>query len=99
MLVPQVLYEFWVVCTRPLNQNGLGRNSREAEKELAHFKSLFTIIDDTPLIFPEWERLVTALQVVGKSHAGWRRWHEGLAVAERCRASAGSQRRRSDMCV
>ena len=24
VVVPQVLYEFWAVCTRPLAQNGLG---------------------------------------------------------------------------
>ena len=52
VLVPQVLYEFWVVCTRPLNLNGLGRTAVEAEAELANFKSLFAILDDLPRFFP-----------------------------------------------
>src|SRR5207249_6097074 len=67
VLVLQVVYEFWVVCTRPLNLNDLGRTAAEAGTELAHFKSLFAILDDSPLIFPEWERLVKALQVIGKN--------------------------------
>ncbi|NOZ40567.1 MAG: PIN domain-containing protein [Planctomycetes bacterium] len=29
-LVPQVLYEFWVVATRPLANNGLGMTTQEA---------------------------------------------------------------------
>ena len=67
VLVPQVLYGFWVVCTRPLKVNGLGRTAVEAEAELAKFKSLFTILDESPLILPEWERLVTSLQIIGKN--------------------------------
>jgi hypothetical protein len=32
-IVPQNLYEFWVVCTRPLNVNGLGKTALEAIAE------------------------------------------------------------------
>jgi predicted nucleic acid-binding protein len=67
LLVPQILYEFWFVCTRPLGLNGLGRSAAEAESELAKFKSLFAILDESPLILPEWEKLVTSLQVIGKN--------------------------------
>jgi predicted nucleic acid-binding protein len=66
-LVPQVLYEFWVVCTRPTAQNGLGMTAVEAEGKLANYKRLFRIFDDTPAILPEWERLVTLHQVLGKT--------------------------------
>ena len=67
LLVPQVLYEFWVVCTRPMKLNGLGRTAAEAEQELAKFKTLFTILDESPALFLEWEKLVTSLQIVGKN--------------------------------
>ena len=30
-IVPQNLYEFWVVCTRPIASNGLGKSAAEAE--------------------------------------------------------------------
>jgi hypothetical protein len=52
-LVPQNLYEFWVVATRPVAQNGLGLTAAEALAELAKLKQLFVFLDDTPAIFSE----------------------------------------------
>jgi predicted nucleic acid-binding protein len=66
-LVPQNLYEFWVVCTRPAAQNGLGLTPAETQAELSRLKTLFTLLDDTPAIFPQWEQLVTQYQVSGKN--------------------------------
>ncbi len=66
-LVPQNFYEFWVVCTRPVAQNGLGLTPAEAQAEITKLKSLFTVLDDTPAIFAEWEQLVVAHQVSGKN--------------------------------
>jgi len=66
-LVPQNIYELWVVCTRPTSQNGLGMSAGAAAAELSSLKQLFTVIDDTPAIFPEWERLVTQHQILGKN--------------------------------
>lgn len=34
-LVPQTLYEFWVVCTRPITQNGLGLSAADTQAEVA----------------------------------------------------------------
>jgi predicted nucleic acid-binding protein len=65
-LVPQVVYEFWVVCTRPSGQNGLGLSISQAESELAHLKSQFHLMDDTPATFLHWEALVTKQGVAGK---------------------------------
>lgn len=65
-LVPQVIYEFWVVSTRPLQVNGLGRTPAQAATDLIAFKMLFTILEDTPLILPAWEKLVTAQAISGK---------------------------------
>jgi predicted nucleic acid-binding protein len=66
-LVPQNFYEFWVVATRPTAQNGLGFTPAQAQVEIARLKALFTVLDDTSAVFPEWERLVVAYQVSGKN--------------------------------
>jgi predicted nucleic acid-binding protein len=66
-IVPQSLYEFWVVATRPLAQRGLGLTPIQAQAELAIIKRFFPLIADTPAIYPEWERLVTQHSVSGKN--------------------------------
>lgn len=66
-LVPQVVYEFWSVCTRPPGENGLGMTVGAAEAEQAKVLSLFELLDDTSMIFPEWRRLVVAHDVKGKN--------------------------------
>lgn len=66
-VVPQVLYEFWVVCTRPMSGNGLGKSAADTATELATIKAGFTVLDDSPAILPLWESLVTANAVLGKN--------------------------------
>jgi predicted nucleic acid-binding protein len=66
-LAPQNLYEFWVVATRPVGENGLGMTPATAQTELTQLKSLYRIVDDTPAVLPEWERLVLDYQVIGKT--------------------------------
>lgn len=66
-IVPQSLYEFWVVGTRPLAQNGLGFSPAQVRTEIDQFKKSFTLLPDTPAIFPAWEHLVTSYAVSGKS--------------------------------
>ncbi len=65
-IAPQNLIEFWAVATRPVENNGLGRSIVEAEKELARLKKFFTLLPDSPAIFPEWEKLVVTCEVKGK---------------------------------
>ncbi len=66
-ILPQNLYEFWVVATRPLSVNGLGMSPVQAEAEIAQIKRLFRFLSDTPAVYPEWERLVLQYSVSGKS--------------------------------
>lgn len=66
-LVPQVIYEFWTLCTRPSELNGLGMSVTEARANLDHLLPLFTFLPDVPAIFGEWERLVVEKDVKGKS--------------------------------
>ncbi|HEV3256865.1 MAG TPA: PIN domain-containing protein, partial [Gemmataceae bacterium] len=66
-VVPQVLYEFWVVATRPAAQNGLGLTAAQAETEISRIEAFFPLLADSGATYAEWRRLVTAHQVIGKS--------------------------------
>jgi predicted nucleic acid-binding protein len=66
-LVPQNLYEFWVVATRPAGENGLGLPIARAQSDLAQLKALYRILNDTPDILPEWERLILQHEAIGKN--------------------------------
>src|SRR5437016_178726 len=46
-LVPQNLYEFWVVATRPVAVNGLGFTVAQADAELARLETLFPVLPET----------------------------------------------------
>ena len=67
-IVPQNLYEFWVICTRPVGSphNGLGLTVMQAEAERSRALSLFKFLPDTGTVYTEWERLVVSKQVKGK---------------------------------
>ena len=66
-IVPQNVYEFWVVATRPVAANGLGFTAPQADIELTRLETLFSLLPDTPAIFPEWRSLVVAHTVLGKN--------------------------------
>jgi predicted nucleic acid-binding protein len=66
-LVPQVLYEFWVVCTRPLGENGLGLSTAQAQRELTMLTTVFTLFRDERAILPRWEQLIVDHEVKGKN--------------------------------
>lgn len=69
-VVPQVLYELWVVATRPTEANGLGKSSEETEETHALIANtilpLLLTLDDTPAILPAWLDLVSGHTVQGK---------------------------------
>lgn len=62
----QNLVEFWAAATRPESENGLGMSIQAATRELTALKRLFSLLPEVP-IFDEWERLVAAYKVSGKS--------------------------------
>ena len=66
VVVPQVLYEFWSVATRPIAQNGLGMTPAEAHAELIAIQRLFRLLRDERAIYVIWEQLVSSLGVQGK---------------------------------
>ena len=50
-VVPQTLYEFWVVATRPAGENGLERTPAETAERLAQIKRSYTLLVDRPELF------------------------------------------------
>lgn len=66
-IVPQVIYEYWVVATRPVAENGLGLTSREAENDIAQFMEKIHLFRDERAIFDRWQQLVVQYAVQGKT--------------------------------
>jgi predicted nucleic acid-binding protein len=64
-LTAQNLIEFWNVCTRPLDRNGLGQDIAQAEAEITKLERIFTILPEIPAIYPQWRQLVFTHQVKG----------------------------------
>jgi predicted nucleic acid-binding protein len=65
-VVPQIIYEYWVVATRPANQNGLGLTIKQAETNILAFKPVFPPLRDERGLLERWEALVVAHRVQGK---------------------------------
>lgn len=66
-IVPQVLYEYWVVCTRPQAQNGLGISTAQASNDIERLAELFFLLRDERAIFDLWCGLVDSHRVAGKN--------------------------------
>jgi predicted nucleic acid-binding protein len=64
-IVPQVMFEFWVVATRPVANNGLGLAVDNVKRKLEKAESFFELLPDTAAIYHEWLRLVHAYAVLG----------------------------------
>lgn len=65
-LVPQVLNEYWVVATRPLENNGLGLAPDQADAAIDLWMGLFRLLRDERGIFAHWRELVRDGKVQGK---------------------------------
>ncbi len=50
-IVPQVLYEYWVVATRPTAQNGLGLTPTSARQAIDEFLKSIVLLGDEQGIF------------------------------------------------
>ena len=65
--VPQNVYEFWVVATRPLDRNGLGLTAEETASRLDEFRRLVPLMRDERGVFTAWQTLVVQHGVIGKN--------------------------------
>lgn len=75
VLVPQVLYEFHVVATRPREQNGWGMLAREAVRQIDEARAMFPVLADSSAILDVWRALVLKYGIRGK------RAHDARLVA------------------
>lgn len=66
-IVPQVLYEYWVVATRPVADNGLGMTTADAERDIAALIRQFHLLRDERAILDRWLQLVVDNDVQGKT--------------------------------
>lgn len=66
-VVPQNLYEFWSVATRPASSNGLGMRPRQADRMTTRIEKLLLLFRDTPAVYDEWRRLVASHSASGKT--------------------------------
>jgi predicted nucleic acid-binding protein len=70
IIVPQNLYEFWAVATRPkgpppVGRNGLGMTPAQAGHWLRFFQRRFTLLPDREDLPRLWQTLVEAHGVTG----------------------------------
>ncbi|MCG8408631.1 MAG: type II toxin-antitoxin system VapC family toxin [Phycisphaerales bacterium] len=66
-IVPQVIYEYWAVCTRPIENNGLGMTIEQTRSKAEELQQVFRLLRDERGIFDRWEELVTRHDVKGKN--------------------------------
>lgn len=64
-ITPQNLIEFWNVATRPASANGLGMSPAEAGRQVERLELLFPLVPDSPAVYAEWKKLVSAAGVSG----------------------------------
>jgi predicted nucleic acid-binding protein len=64
--IPQSIFEFWVVATRPIEKNGLGLSISDCEKTSVDMIATFPLINDHSSLVQEWLELVAAYQCQGK---------------------------------
>ena len=65
-IIPQSVYEFWVVATRPIVNNGLGQSTVDCDRAVDGILATFPMIDDASGLFAEWRTLVSSHGCHGK---------------------------------
>ena len=64
--LPQNVAEFWNVLTRPPTaRGGFGLTPVQADRRTRRLEKLFSLLPDTPDIYPEWRRLIVEFGVSG----------------------------------
>jgi len=65
-ITSQVIIEFWVVATRPVNVNGLGWTGEQTTQAVQMLINQFDFLEETPDVFSIWLNLVTTYNIYGK---------------------------------
>jgi predicted nucleic acid-binding protein len=74
IITPQIVAEFWVVATRPAEQNGLGWTHEKTLQEVNRIEQFFALVTESVDVYREWKRLVTAQKVTGVQAHDARDW-------------------------
>lgn len=61
----QILGEFWNVCTRPLERNGLGLSVLETVRLTRVFEETFEFLPENRLVHQRWRSLLEQLEIKG----------------------------------
>lgn len=64
-LTPQNIAEFWNVCTRPLDVNGLGLSIEITDRYANQLEQFFAILPDATEVFQTWRKIVVDHRVMG----------------------------------
>ena len=67
IICPQIVYEFYVVATRPIENNGLGLSSKIANTEIENLLETYRMLTENDQVFYNWQKLITAHNVIGKN--------------------------------
>jgi predicted nucleic acid-binding protein len=63
---PQNIVELWNVSTRPATaRGGFGLTIAETERRVRLIERIFTILEESSAVYPEWRRLVVDNSVAG----------------------------------
>jgi predicted nucleic acid-binding protein len=64
-VAPQNVIEFWNVCTRPREVNGLGLSVSATNRYAGRLERICTVLADSIESYREWRKLVAQHSVVG----------------------------------
>lgn len=62
----QNLMELWAVCTRPVDSNGFGLTTSQADPVVSRVENSVFRLPDSDGVYAEWRRLAVAHSVSGK---------------------------------
>lgn len=61
----QNVSEFWNVCTRPKDKNGLGLSISQTDLHLKRLERFFTVLPDTEEVYRNWRELIINHSISG----------------------------------
>ncbi len=67
IVCPQVIYEFYVVATRPVNENGLGLSANKAKNEIENILETYFMPPEDERLFYIWKKIIADYSVSGKN--------------------------------
>lgn len=66
-ICPQNIYEFYVVATRPIKNNGLGLSKTDIQTEIQNLLETYEFLEENAQVFIYWQQLIDSFEVKGKT--------------------------------